>query len=130
MTDETCTPARPNNPIPSPPHATLAVARPMAKEIAIRAEGVNYWYGEGEARTQVLFDNTLEIGRGEVVIMTGPSGSGKTTLLTLIGALRRMQQGPTDRPGPRRRPPSTSGARSSCGRRSGSSSRATTCSAP
>jgi putative ABC transport system ATP-binding protein len=71
----------------------LAVARPMAKEIAIHAEGVGYWYGEGEARSQVLFDNSLEIGRGEVVIMTGPSGSGKTTLLTLIGALRRMQKG-------------------------------------
>ncbi len=74
-------------------HSTLAVARPLAKELAIEAEGVSYWYGEGEARSQVLFDNTLEIGRGEVVIMTGPSGSGKTTLLTLIGALRRMQQG-------------------------------------
>ncbi len=65
----------------------------MVKEIAIHAEGVSYWYGEGETRSQVLFDNALEIGRGEVVIMTGPSGSGKTTLLTLIGALRRMQQG-------------------------------------
>ena len=54
---------------------------------------MNYWYGEGETRTQVLFDNDLEIGRGEVVIMTGPSGSGKSTLLTLIGALRRMQEG-------------------------------------
>ena len=74
-------------------HSTLAVARPLAKELAIQVEGVSYWYGEGEARSQVLFDNTLEIGRGEVVIMTGPSGSGKTTLLTLIGALRRMQQG-------------------------------------
>jgi putative ABC transport system ATP-binding protein len=73
--------------------AMLAVARPMAKEIAICVEEVSYWYGEGETRSQVLFDNSLEIGRGEVVIMTGPSGSGKTTLLTLIGALRRMQQG-------------------------------------
>ena len=77
----------------SPAHATLAVARPMAKELAIRAEGVSYWFGEAEARTQVLFDNEIEIGRGEVVIMTGPSGSGKTTLLTLIGALRRVQRG-------------------------------------
>ena len=77
----------------SPSHATLAVARPMCKELAICAEGVSYWFGEGEARAQVLFDNALEIGRGEVVIMTGPSGSGKTTLLTLIGVLRRMQQG-------------------------------------
>lgn len=73
--------------------ATFAVSRPMAHEIAIRAEGVNYWYGEAETRSQVLFDNALEIGRGEVVIMTGPSGSGKTTLLTLIGALRRTQEG-------------------------------------
>src|SRR5262245_48124659 len=74
-------------------HSMLAVARPLAKELAIQVEGVSYWYGEGETRSQVLFDNTMEIGRGEVVIMTGPSGSGKTTLLTLIGALRRMQQG-------------------------------------
>ena len=80
----------------------LAVARPTCKELAIHAEGVSYWYGEGETRTQVLFDNSIEIGRGEVVIMTGPSGSGKTTLLTLIGALRRMQQGQADRPRSRR----------------------------
>src|SRR5262245_57486711 len=59
----------------------------------IRVEGVNYAYGSGETRTQVLFDNDLEISRGEVVIMTGPSGSGKSTLLTLIGALRKMQDG-------------------------------------
>ncbi len=71
----------------------LAVARPTCKELAVHAEGISYWYGEGETRSQVLFDNSIEIGRGEVVIMTGPSGSGKTTLLTLIGALRRVQQG-------------------------------------
>jgi putative ABC transport system ATP-binding protein len=40
-----------------------------------------------------LFDNELELGRGELVVMTGPSGSGKTTLLTLIGALRAVQDG-------------------------------------
>lgn len=62
-------------------------------EVAIRAEGVDYYFGSGEARTQVLFDNHFEMGRGEIVIMTGPSGSGKTTLLTLIGMLRRMQEG-------------------------------------
>ena len=41
----------------------------------------------------MLFDNCLEVTRGEIVIMTGPSGSGKTTLLTLIGGLRTIQQG-------------------------------------
>jgi putative ABC transport system ATP-binding protein len=73
--------------------STLAVARPLSKELALCAQGINYWYGEGEAKSQVLFENNLDIGRGEVVIMTGPSGSGKTTLLTLIGALRRTQEG-------------------------------------
>lgn len=60
---------------------------------AVRTKGVNYAFGEGEARSQVLFDVELVIDPGEVVIMTGPSGSGKTTLLTLIGALRHVQEG-------------------------------------
>jgi len=59
----------------------------------IRVRNLNYHYGEGELRKQVLFDNNLEVSRGEIVIMTGPSGSGKTTLLTLIGALRTVQEG-------------------------------------
>lgn len=62
-------------------------------ELAVRAQGVEYSFGSGEAKTKVLHDNNFEIGRGEIVIMTGPSGSGKTTLLTLIGMLRTMQQG-------------------------------------
>jgi putative ABC transport system ATP-binding protein len=72
---------------------SVAVMQPARADVVIRAADVNYAYGNGETRTQVLFDNDLEISRGEVVIMTGPSGSGKSTLLTLIGALRRMQEG-------------------------------------
>ncbi len=59
----------------------------------IRVQDLNHYFGEGEARKQVLFHNTLDIQRGEIIIMTGPSGSGKTTLLTLIGTLRRVQEG-------------------------------------
>src|SRR4051812_7879623 len=73
--------------------SVLSISRPIASIMAIEVHGVNYAYGEGETRTQVLYDNELEIGRGEVVILTGPSGSGKSTLLTLIGALRRVQDG-------------------------------------
>jgi putative ABC transport system ATP-binding protein len=54
---------------------------------------VNHFFGDGETRTQVLFDNSLEVMPGEMVIMSGPSGSGKTTLLTLIGGLRTLQSG-------------------------------------
>lgn len=59
----------------------------------LRVSHVNHYFGGGETRTQVLFDNTLEVMPGELVIMSGPSGSGKTTLLTLIGGLRTLQEG-------------------------------------
>ncbi len=66
-----------------------APSTPPAIEIA----GVEHFFGVGEARKQVLFDNHLSVQPGEIVIMTGQSGSGKTTLLTLIGTLRRVQSG-------------------------------------
>jgi putative ABC transport system ATP-binding protein len=59
----------------------------------IRIEALNYAYGEGELRRPVLRDVALQVGVGEVLLLTGPSGSGKTTLLTLIGALRALQEG-------------------------------------
>lgn len=59
----------------------------------VKVENLNHFFGEGELRKQALFNNNLEVRRGEVVIMTGPSGSGKTTLLTLIGTLRTVQEG-------------------------------------
>ncbi len=54
---------------------------------------LNHYFGEGSLRKQVLFDISLSIYPGEIVLMTGPSGSGKTTLLTLLGALRSVQEG-------------------------------------
>ena len=71
----------------------IAQWHPEPSELSICAEKVQHFYGVGEARKQVLFDNDLQIRSGEIVIMTGPSGSGKTTLLTLIGTLRSLQQG-------------------------------------
>ncbi len=64
-------------------------------EQAARVElrGVDYAFGEGEARRQVLFGVDLALAPGEFAILTGPSGSGKTTLLSLIGSLRRPQAG-------------------------------------
>ncbi len=62
-------------------------------DLVLRIRNLNYYFGEGEIRKQVLFDNNVEVSRGEIVVMTGPSGSGKTTLLTLIGGLRSVQEG-------------------------------------
>lgn len=60
---------------------------------SIRAEALSHYFGSGELRKQVLFENHLTVYPGEIIIMTGPSGSGKTTLLTLLGALRSVQEG-------------------------------------
>jgi putative ABC transport system ATP-binding protein len=68
----------------------------MTMAPVVRARHLNHFFGDGDARKQVLFDMGLEVMSGEIVIMTGPSGSGKTTLLTLIGALRSVQEGELD----------------------------------
>lgn len=62
-------------------------------EPAVNVQRLNHHYGSGAARRRILCDVDLEIGRGEIVILTGPSGSGKSTILTLIGALRSVQEG-------------------------------------
>ena len=65
----------------------------MKDENVIKIENLNFAFGEGSLRKQILFDVNLQVERGEIVLMTGPSGGGKTTLLTLIGALRSVQDG-------------------------------------
>jgi putative ABC transport system ATP-binding protein len=64
-----------------------------APDLLVSVSNVDYFFGAGESRNQVLFGNSIDIEPGQLVIMTGPSGSGKTTLLTLIGALRSLQGG-------------------------------------
>ena len=75
------------------PRALAAAPEIPGVEPIINIRQLNHFYGEGETRAQVLFDNRLEVMPGEIVIMTGPSGSGKTTLLTLISGLRTVQDG-------------------------------------
>ena len=62
-------------------------------EPAVVVRDVNHSFGDGAIGRQVLQQNSLTLLPGEMTIMTGPSGSGKSTLLTLIGGLRRLQEG-------------------------------------
>jgi putative ABC transport system ATP-binding protein len=73
--------------------ATLPASAAGASAQVVEVERLNHYYGEGLARNQVLFDDSIAIPAGQLVVMTGPSGAGKTTLLTLIGALRSVQEG-------------------------------------
>lgn len=59
----------------------------------IVVNGLNHWFGTGEARKQAIFDLSLTVARGSLTILMGPSGSGKTTVLTLMGCLREVQSG-------------------------------------
>ena len=56
---------------------------------AIVIDNVSKWYGD----TQVLFDCSARIAKGEVVVVCGPSGSGKSTLIKCVNALEPIQQG-------------------------------------
>lgn len=65
----------------------------MTEDAPILIRRLNHWFGAGEARKQALFDVDVEIERGKLTVLLGASGSGKTTLLTLMGCLRRVQEG-------------------------------------
>ena len=55
----------------------------------IQLKNVSKWYGA----VQVLHDCSLEVEKGDVVVVCGPSGSGKSTLIKTVNALEPVQQG-------------------------------------
>ena len=59
----------------------------------VEITNLDFYFGQGKLKKQILFNINLTLKKGEVLIMRGPSGSGKTTLLTLMGALRSANHG-------------------------------------
>ncbi|HEY3230157.1 MAG TPA: ATP-binding cassette domain-containing protein, partial [Roseiflexaceae bacterium] len=54
----------------------------------LRVQGLKAWY----ARAQILFDVSLEVGRGEVVALMGRNGAGKsTTFKAVMGLMERLE---------------------------------------
>jgi general L-amino acid transport system ATP-binding protein len=58
-------------------------------EPVVIAENVHKWYGE----FHVLRGVSMEVNRGEVVVIMGPSGSGKSTFIRTFNALEEYQKG-------------------------------------
>jgi len=61
--------------------------------IAVRANELVKWFGEGEARTYAVREVSFEANLGEMLYIVGPSGSGKTTLLSMISGILRPNSG-------------------------------------
>ncbi len=58
-------------------------------EKVVIAENVHKWYGQ----FHVLRGVSMNVNRGEVVVIMGPSGSGKSTFIRTFNALEEYQQG-------------------------------------
>lgn len=50
-------------------------------------------FGQGETRTTVLHDVSIELFSGQITLLMGPSGSGKTTLLAILSGLLHPDNG-------------------------------------
>jgi putative ABC transport system ATP-binding protein len=65
----------------------------MAQKTAIEAEGLNKWFGEGDAKTHAVKNVSFQAYFGEMLYVVGPSGSGKTTMLSMISGILRPNSG-------------------------------------
>jgi len=79
--------------IPNSPE-NISLENPMSEDIAstvpiIMAREVQKWYGHFQALKGV----SMEVEKGEVVVIFGPSGSGKSTFIRCINRLEDHQKG-------------------------------------
>lgn len=58
-------------------------------EPIIRLEHVNKWFGQFQALRNI----TMQVAKGERIVICGPSGSGKSTLIRCINRLEEHQEG-------------------------------------
>ncbi len=63
------------------------------EELILEAEKLRKTYEIGGKRIEILRDVTINVARGEFVVIAGSSGSGKTTLLSVLSGLDRPDAG-------------------------------------
>ncbi|MCB2089802.1 MAG: ABC transporter ATP-binding protein [Alphaproteobacteria bacterium] len=63
------------------------------KNMVFKTDAITKQYGMGDLTVHALRGVTLEVPRGELVVLLGPSGSGKSTFLNIIGGLDQPTSG-------------------------------------
>ncbi len=65
----------------------------MENETILSCDALVKTFGSGHTEVRAVDGISLQVGRGELVLIMGPSGSGKTTLLSMLGGLLRPTSG-------------------------------------
>ena len=63
------------------------------KDILFSLRDVKKSYGRGSARTEALRGISLDVYKGEMLVILGKSGCGKSTLLNIVGGMDTLTEG-------------------------------------
>ncbi|MEQ8174957.1 MAG: ABC transporter ATP-binding protein [Syntrophomonadaceae bacterium] len=65
----------------------------MEQEVLIHLHEITKQYQMGEVIVDALLESTVDIMKGELMVIMGPSGSGKSTLLNILGGMDQPTSG-------------------------------------
>ncbi len=71
----------------------LVIREEAKREVLIHLEQVNKTYQMGEVMVEALRGVSIDIYKGELLVILGASGCGKSTMLNILGGMDRVSSG-------------------------------------